>query len=242
MSRPVRVLLVLLVLVLVVAGAVLVAEVLLHREVEQRVQAQVEQALADATDDGEGFARVRTEVAGYALVALATDRLEQVRVRAEDGVVRGIPVRTLEVDADGLATDGSTAEELDVRVTADAAGAVAVLVDPAVAETARAVSDDRLEVTVPVELPLLAEPLQLQVQVQVSVTEDGGVLAEPVSVSAAGLDLDVSDVEQLPRGEVGADDLPAGLRVTDVLVEGGDEPVLRATGVCAGGCSLALAG
>lgn len=241
MSRPVRVLLVLLVLVLVVAGAVVVAELVLRQEVEERVQAEVEQVLADATDDGEGFARVDTEVDGYALLALATERLERVSVRAEDGVVRGVPLRTLEVDADGLATDGSTAESLDVRVVADAVGAVATLVDPAVAETARAVADDRLELTFPVELPLLSEPLEIQVQVQVSTTGEGGVVAEPVSVSAAGLDLDVSDVEQLPRGEVGPDDLPAGLRVTEVLVEGGDEPVVRATGVCDGGCSLTLA-
>lgn len=236
-----RVLLVLMVLVGLVAGAVVVAELLVRREVQARVQGQVEQALADATDDGEGFGSVRTEVDGYALVALARGRLEEVRVRAEDGVVRGIPVRSLEVDAEGLDTDGSTADRLDVRVAADAAGALGTVVDPAVAESARSVAEDRLELTLPVDVPLLGEPLELQVEVELSVVGEGGVLAEPVSVSAAGLDLDVSEIEQLPRGEVGVDDLPAGLRVTDVRVEGGDDPVLRLTGVCDGGCSLQLA-
>lgn len=237
MRRLLRALLVLLVLAILLGAAGVVAEWLLRREVAARVQAQVEQALTEATDDGAGFATVRTEVEGYALPALVGGRLDTVRVRAQDGVVRGIPVDVLEIDATGVATDGTTAERFDVRVTADAAGAVATLVDQEVAETTRAVADDRMEVTAPVELPLLEAPLELTVQVQVTVV-DGGLLVEPVSVSAAGLDVDVSTFDQLPRGRVTADDLPPGLHITDVRVEGGDNPVLRLTGECEGGCSL----
>lgn len=234
----VRILVVLLVLAVLLGLAVLLAERLVSQQVDEQVQAQIEKSLSALTDDGEGFATVTTDVQGLALVGLARGSFDTVEVDAADGVVQGVQVESLDLTATGVSSDGSSAQTVEVRVVADPGAALAAIAGPEVADSATVVAEDRLQVTVGIPLPLLPDPVDLLVLIAVSVQPDGGLVVEPVEVSAAGLDLDVSELDQLPRQRIGPEQLPLGLRFTEVVLSGAGEPVVEVSARCDGGCSL----
>lgn len=252
-----RALVVLLVLLVLAGVVVVVAELLARRQVEADVERLVERELARATEDGEPFASVETTVEGWALPALVRGELDAVLVDARDGTVEGVPVRSLDVRAGGVAVDGSSAERLEAVVVADAARALVSQLDDeelaeAVVSSATAVPPDRLRAGLPFQVPVLGS---VTVDVEVVVrAADGGLVVEPASARVAGLDLDLTrldleelDLEQLDPDQAAllggwslpADRLPAGLRVDDVVVEDEDgAAVVRVTATCASGCPL----
>lgn len=252
-----RTLVVLLVLLVVAGLAVVVGELLARRQVEATVEELVDQELARATEGGEPFGSVDTAVEGWALLGLARGRLDTVLVDARDGTVQGVPVRSLDVRADGVAVDGSSAERLEAVVDVDAARALASQLDDeqlaeAVASSGTAVPPDRLRAGLPFEVPLLgAVTVDVEVVVRAA---DGGLVVEPTSARVAGLDLDLTrlDLEQLDTDQldpdqaallrgwsVAADELPAGLRVDDVeVLDEAGSPVVRVTATCASSCPL----
>ncbi|MGJ7441193.1 hypothetical protein [Aquipuribacter sp. MA13-6] len=231
----------LLVVLVLLGGVALGAEWFARGQVEAVVAEQVERQLRQASDDGAGFGDVTADVEGLALVALVTGRFEGIRVTASDGVVEGVPVEGLLLDATGVSTNGRSVRGLDATLRLDAATAVASQLDPALAEavtgSAVAVPPDRVRVSAPYELPLLGEvPVEVEVLVRVG---DGGLVVEPVSAVAAGLDVDLTGTDLLPSYGIAADQLPVGLRVDTVeVVDDAGRPVVVAQLSCATGCSF----
>lgn len=250
------------------------AEWLARGQVEAVVRGVVQAELRQASDDGQGFDRVDVDVQGWALVGLLTGRLDGVRVRAEDGVVRGIPVDSLDLLARGVADGGREVESLSATLRADGAGAVARTLaasgtagdtsddpgsDPlgeamaeaegdggpgpdealadAIAASSLPLPPDRFRVQAPFPLPLLGTvPVELEVLVREA---DGGLVVEPVRAAAAGIELDLAQVD-LPGGfGLPAADLPAGLRVQQVqVVDDAGRAVVVADLGCPAGCTL----
>lgn len=231
----------LLVLVVLLGGLALGAEWFARTQVETVVADVVERRLDQAADDGAGFGDVSAEVDGLALVALVTGQFDAIRVTASDGVVQGVPVESLRMDARDVAGNGRSVRSLDATLRLDAAAAVASQLDPALADavaaSAVAVPPDRVRVSAPYELPVLGEvPVDVEVLVRAG---DGGLVVEPVAAVAAGLDVDLTGTDLLPSYGIAADQLPAGLRVDTVeVVDDAGRPVVVAQLSCASGCSF----
>jgi hypothetical protein len=236
-----------LVLVVLLGGIVVGAELVARAQVRAVVDTVARQALAARTDADGRFARVESDVEGYALLGLLRSRFERITVSGETGVVAGIPVDSFEAVAERPTPDARDVERLRVTVRADAARAIAAQLDPAAGETvvrtARVTAPDRLAATVPVELPLLGE-VDADVEVSVLATDEGGLTVEPVRAELPGLGLDVDvdeldDLGVLPAYGIAPEDLPGGLRVVSVVLEAdGDRPVVVAELACDAGCSL----
>lgn len=241
MKVLVRLVVVVLVLAVLVGVAAFVAEGFVRAQVEQAVTDGVERELAQRTDDGGEFASVESRLQGSALLGLVRGEFDEVRVDASDGVVEGVPIDELTVQASGVSPDGGSVDALTATLRADAAGVLASQLDPELADTVVestvAVPPDRVRVVAPLELPILGEvPVDVEVEVRAAA---GGVVIEPVAAVAGGFDLDITQLDALPSYGFAADELPGGLRVDTVeVVDDDGRAVLVADLSCPTGCAL----
>ena len=233
-----RSLVALLVVVALLAGLVLGAEWFARDQVDTVVTDVVDRELARA-GDGDGFEDVETTTHGSVLLGLLRGRFDGMTVTTGAGVVQGVPVRALEVRAEGVATDGSTAESFTATVRAEAAGALRSQLDDAdlaraVASGTSALPPDRLLVRAPFEVPVLGTvPVEVELLLRAS---DGRLLVEPVEARAAGLDLDLTQTDTLRSFGVD-DELPEGFDVTAVeVVDEDGTAVVVADLSCRNGC------
>lgn len=236
----VRTLVVLLVLAALVGVLAVVGERFARQQVEAAVTDAVERELREITTGDEGFASVETTLRGWALVGIATGRFDQVEVLARDGVIEEVPVDEVRVVATGVSSDGRSTETLRATIRAEAGPAIAAELEPEQAglvESVVAVPPDRVRLTSPFELPLVG---RVPVDVEVLFREaDGGVVVEPVTALAAGLEVDLTQVDLLPSHGIAADELPAGLRVDSVeVVDESGTAVVVSELSCTGGCAL----
>ncbi|WP_380165382.1 hypothetical protein [Jannaschia sp. R86511] len=232
----------LLAVVAVLVGLVAAAEWFARGQVEAVVGDVVSRELGQVADPGEELQDVTASVRGSVLLGLARGRFEGLDVTTGAGQVQGVPVRALEVRADGVATDGSTAGSLTATVRAEAGAALSTqLQGEDQAELAQAVltgttalPPDRLQVQAPFEVPVLGSvPVEVVLQLRV---EEGRLLVEPVEARAAGLDLDLDRTDTLRAFGVD-DELPDGVDVSAVsVVDEGGTAVVVAELVCDDGC------
>lgn len=233
-----RSLVALLAVVGLLGGLVLAVEWFVSGQVEAVVTDTVARELAQVSDDGAGFADVDASVDGSVLLGLARGRFDGVTVTTGAGLAQQVPVRGLEVRADGVATDGSTAQRLTATVRAEAAGALRSQLDEELGEAVlsgtSALPPDRLLVQAPFEVPVLGTlPVEVELLLRVS---DGALVVEPVRAVAAGVELDPAQSDTLRSFGVD-DELPDGFEVTAVQVVDEDgTAVVVADLACADGC------
>lgn len=230
----------LLVVVGVLGGLALAAEWFAADQVEGVVAGSLTRELARASDDGAGFRDVEADVDGSVLLGLARGRFAGVTVTTGAGVVQGVPVRSLDVTAAGVSTDGSTAQGVTARVRAEAAGALRSQLDDELGEAVltgtSALPPDRLVVQAPFEVPVLGTiPVEVELLLRVS---DGALVVEPVRAQAAGLTVDPDQTGAL-RDFAVDDELPDGVEVTAVeVVDEDGTAVVVADLACTGGCAF----
>lgn len=234
----------LVVLLLLLGGVVVGAELVVRSQVDSTFQDTVEDELARLTDADGSFEQVETDVAGYALLGLLRGRFDAVTVTARDGVVGGVAIPALDVAADRVSPDGRRVDSLEVRVRADAAALLASQVaDEAAAESLRSTAEvtapDRIAASLPVELPVLGAQ-QVDVEVEVR-PQDGGIVVTPTraTLPALGEALDLAQLGVLTGFALEATTLPGGLQLDGIRLEATpDRPELVADLSCDRGCSL----
>ncbi len=233
-----RSLVALLVVVGLLGGVALAAEWFARDQVEAVVTDTVARQLSQVSDDGADFADVEASVDGSVLLGLARGRFDGVTVTTGAGAVQGVPVRALAVQAEGVATDGSTAQRLTASVRAEAAGALRTQLDEELGEAVltgtSALPPDRLLVQAPFEVPVLGTlPVEVELLLRVS---DGRLVVEPVRAQAAGVEIDPDQSGTLRTFGVD-DELPEGFDVTAVeVVDEAGTAVVVADLACADGC------